>query len=90
MNKTIVIGRLMENPKRISDNNVVFYVANTTIKASNEVVNYHRILTLGRQAELAMQHLHKKDLCCIEGKLTKSESGEISIAAEHITFLCKK
>lgn len=90
MNKTIVIGRLMENPKRISDNNVVFYVTNTALKEDNEVMKHHRILTFGKQAELAMRHLHKKDLCCIEGKLAKAESGEISIAAEHITFLCKK
>lgn len=90
MNRTVIIGRLVENPKRMNDNNVVFTISNATIKDGNEVMNFHNILTFGKQAGLAMQHLHKKDLCCIEGSLTKTESGGVAIRAMHITFLSSK
>lgn len=90
MFRTVIIGRLVENPKRVSDNNVTFHIANATIKDGSELVNFPHILTFGKQAELAMQYLHKKDLCCVEGSLTKTESGKIAIRATHITFLSSK
>ena len=87
---TIIIGRLVENPKRISGNKVTFHISNATLKDGVEVVNFHNILTSGKQAELAMQYLHERDLCCIEGSLTKTESGKIAIHATRITFLSPK
>lgn len=90
MDRTIIIGRLVENPKRVSDNKVTFHIANATIKDGSELVNFHHILTFGKQAELSMQYLHKKDLCCVEGSLVKTESGKVVIHAAHITFLSPK
>lgn len=86
-NKTIIIGRLGANP--IEKNGcAVFPILNTTwdVKIHKEQVQMHKAYAVGKQAALVMKHLHKGDLCCIEGKLDEKQS----ICAERITFLSNR
>lgn len=83
-NKTILIGRLDQNPVYNSDC-ASFEVLNTLFKDGKEDIITHKILSYGKQAKLVMKHLSKGDLCCIEGSL--SDTG---IICERLTFLQHK
>ena len=99
-NKTIIIGRLGHDPefgqgKKTEYAN--FNLSNSTFKNGQEEVQWHRICAFGKQAQLCHNHLHKGDLCCIEGRLEKrayEKDGEKrytqSIIAEKITFLASR
>lgn len=88
-NKTIIIGRLGENPKLDNEKYASFPICNTTIdgESGRETVMWHKIIC-EKQRDVVMSHLHKGDLCCIEGKLTSQVyKGSNVICAERITFL---
>lgn len=93
-NKTIIIGRLGRDPEieHTANGDVArFAISNNTIKDGVELVNWHRIKAVGKQAQLCVEYLHKGDLCCIEGSLNyrmiDGERRNITIIADHITFL---
>jgi single stranded DNA-binding protein len=96
-NKTIVIGRLgndpeFDNAKRMPVSR--FNLCNSTINNGHEEVAWHRIVCCGNQAVLCRDNLHKGYLCCIEGILDEKKyelNGEqkfsMCIVAERIVFL---
>lgn len=93
-NQTVIIGRLGENPELKphpkAEFQTEFYISNSTIIDGKEATNWHKIAAFGKQAKLCADHLHKGDLCCIEGRLdidTRTEPYKQYIAAEKITFL---
>lgn len=92
--KFITIGRLGRDPKVENKETVSFPIWTSEIQNGKEVTKSEMILVFGKQRELCMEHLHKGDLCCIEGKLTceTHEDGKTrtAIAAERITFLSRK
>ncbi len=92
--KTIIIGRIGEDPElkphSKAEFQTVFTISNNTIRDGEEVVNWRRIAAFGKQAKLCSDHLHKGDLCCIEGRLdidSYTEPLQQIIVAERITFL---
>lgn len=99
-NRTIIIGRLRQSPKVKSTAKgdvAEFMLYNSTISNGVEQIQWHRIAAFGKQATLCAEHLHKGDLCCIEGRLdthTYEKDGEIRysqiIIAERITSLSSK
>lgn len=92
-NKTIIIGRLGENPKLSNEKYASFPICNTTIdrESGRETVMWHKIIVREKQRDLVMSHLRKGDLCCIEGELTPQVyKGLNVICAERITFLSAK
>lgn len=99
-NRTIIIGRLGEKPelkKMKSDMDYCrFWISNSTFQDGQEIVQWHEIMTVGKQARVCAEHLDKGDLCCIEGRLDRKtfmKDGEEKymqlIIAERITFLSK-
>lgn len=100
LNKAIIVGRLGKDPElrqgpkfQYAD----FDISNTSFSNGQEEVQWHRIRSFGRQAEIVHEYLHKGDLCCIEGRIddqTYEKDGEKrfsqSIIAERITFLSTK
>lgn len=90
-NKTIIIGRLGENPKLVNKKYASFMLRTTTIdgKSGKETVMRHKIIVCEKQRDIVMSHLRKGDLCCIEGRLTQDvyEKRSNVICAERITFL---
>lgn len=90
-NKTIIIGRLGNNPKLENEKYASFTICNTTIdrESGRETVMWHKIMVFEKQRDLVMSHLRKGDLCCIEGRLTQDvyEKRSNVICAERITFL---
>jgi single-stranded DNA-binding protein len=83
-NKTVLIGRLYENPVCNSDC-ASFEVLNTIFRDGKEETIRHKISSYGKQAKLVMKYLNKGDLCCIEGSL-----GDSGIICERLTFLKHK
>lgn len=100
MNKTIVIGRLGNEPELQTSGKVdccKFTLSNCTIKDGVEEVQWHRIAAFGRTAKVCAENLRKGDLCCIEGRIDSKEyekDGETRysavIIAERITFLSRR
>ena len=93
-NKTIIIGRLGENPKlkphSKAEFQTEFYVYNCAIVDGEETKQWHKIAAFGKQAKLCTDYLHKGDLCCIEGRFdidTRTEPFKQVIIAERVTFL---
>lgn len=84
-NRTILIGRLGQNPQE-RGNYVAFPILNTTISDGKEQVQTHKIVVFGKQKEICMRHLSKGDLCCIEGKIDPETA---ALVCERITFLSK-
>lgn len=96
-NKTIVIGRLgndpeFDNTKKMPVSRFTLY--NSTINNGHEEIMWHRIICCGNQAVLCKDNLQKGDMCCIEGTLDEKQyelNGEqkfsMSIVAERIVFL---
>lgn len=99
-NKTILIGRLGNDPELASTSDgtfAKFSICNSTFENGEEKVQWHNIIAVGKQANVCMEHLHKGDLCCIEGHLDTLEyesDGETfykhQIIAERIVFLRSK
>ena len=89
--KFITIGRLGRDPKVENEKTVSFPIWTSEIQDGKEVTKSEMILVFGKQRELCMEHLHKGDLCCIEGKLTR-ETGKtgVAVVAERITFMSRK
>ena len=83
-NKTVLIGRLAENPVYDTDC-ASFVVLNSIIRNGVEDIVKHKILSYGKQAKLVMKYLYKGDLCCVEGIL-----GDSGIICERLTFLQHK
>lgn len=83
-NKTVLIGRLAENPVYDTDC-ASFEVLNTLFKDGKEDTIKHKILSYGKQAKLVMKYLNKGDLCCIEGSLDGN-----GVICERLTFLQHK
>lgn len=90
-NKTIIIGRLGNDPemaetKRLNPETgkpleiAKFKLSNTVIKDGKEEIQWHDLAAFGKQAILCHDYLHKGDLCCVEGRLDrhqyKSQDGE--------------
>lgn len=97
-NKTIIIGRLGEKPelKKMKSGNDYcrFTISNCTFQDGQEIVQWHSIMSVGKQARVCAEHLDKGDLCCIEGRLDREtfmkaeeEKYRPLIIAERITFL---
>ena len=99
-NRTIIIGRLGHDPELKQGPKAEFArfsLSNSTFRDGQEEVQWHSICAFGKQARLCHDHLHKGDLCCIEGRLDKRgylKNGEKHysqiIIADHITFLSSK
>ena len=88
-NKTIIIGRLGQEPvfkSGAKTDTARFTLCNTVVKDGKEDVQWHNIVSFGKQANLVMEHLHKGDLVCIEGRLHP----KAGIIAERIVFLSSK
>lgn len=90
-NKTIIIGRLGNDPEMTYTNGLnletgkpleiaKFKLSNTVIKDGKEEIQWHDLAAFGKQAILCHDYLHKGDLCCVEGSLDryhyKSHDGE--------------
>lgn len=93
-NKTIIIGRLGEDPElklqSKAEFQTAFYIYNCVIVDGEEVKQWHKIAAFGKQAKLCTDYLHKGDLCCVEGRLdidTHTEPYKTILIAERITFL---
>ncbi|MBO4349911.1 MAG: single-stranded DNA-binding protein [Proteobacteria bacterium] len=99
-NKTIIIGRLARDPELNQGKKteyVNFNLSNSTFRDGKEEVQWHRICAFGKQATLCHDHLHKGDLCCVEGRIDNrsyEKDGQKryfqSIIAEKITFLSSR
>lgn len=95
-NKIIIIGRLGQEPvfkAGAKTDTARFTLCNSVVKDGKEEVQWHNIVSFGKQAKLVMEHLHKGDLVCIEGRLdSKAYSGyeRTEIIAERMTFLASK
>lgn len=99
-NKTIIIGRLGNDPELQKGSKVdycKFTLSNTVVKDGVEEIQWHQIAAFGKQAKLCSDHLHKGDLVCIEGRIDRKKyekDGEtkssVTIIAERITFLSSK
>lgn len=76
-NKTVLIGRVGQKPKRNDDGVVSFTLCNNTIGVGGkEEVMWHRIVSKDKQGDLCEKYLDKGDLCCIEGKLCKKDDSK--------------
>lgn len=92
-NKIIIIGRLGQEPvfkAGAKTDTARFTLCNSVVKDGKEEVQWHNIVSLGKQANLVMEHLHKGDLVCIEGRLDSSAYSGEQIIAERMTFLSSK
>lgn len=101
-NKTIVIGRLGKEPvihKTTAGRDACgITLASTIVRNGVEEVQWQYIRVYGKQAKLVMEHIHKGDLVCIEGKNSEEEYIDKDgfrkwhdiIIAERITFLISK
>lgn len=99
-NRTIIIGRLSSDPELKQGPKTEyahFSLSNSTFLDGQEEVQRHSICAFGKQACLCHDHLHKGDLCCIEGRIDRrsyTKDGEEYysqvIIADHITFLSSK
>lgn len=92
-NKTIIIGRLGQEPvfkAGAKTDTARFTLCNSVVKDGKEEVQWHNIVSFGRQANLVMEHLHKGDLVCIEGRLDSKAYSAERIIAERMTFLASK
>ena len=97
LNKAIIVGRLGMDPElhQGSKTEVAsFSLADSSFLNGEERVQWHRVCAFGKQALLVHQHLHKGDLCCIEGRIDSSvyekdgvKKSSMSVIAEKITFL---
>lgn len=99
-NRIIIIGRLGKDPELKSNGKTEyasFCLSNTILKDGEEVVQWHDIIAVGKQAKVCHEHMHKGDLCCIEGRLdrkTYEKDGDTkyctAVIAERVTFLSSK
>jgi single-stranded DNA-binding protein len=97
-NKTVIIGRLASEPKlkQVDGHDLAsFTICNSTLDTNGkELVGYHRIDALDKQANLCVKNLKKGDLCCIEGTLDSEElsDGKFAqiIVCETVCFLSPK
>lgn len=91
-NNTIIIGRLKDDPRRITRNDkdcLKFIVCHVL---SDQTVDEHDVFAFGKQADLCERYLHKGDLCCVEGSVRKSElNGKFTdIVSKKVTFLTNR
>lgn len=101
-NKTIIIGRLKDNPvSSLTDNGkkiAEFTIGNSNVKDGEIETQWHKVIAVGKQAGVVMEHLWKGDLVCIEGRIEtqvyNKQDGkryfEHMIIAEIITFLASR
>lgn len=90
-NKTIIIGRLGNDPEMTETKSLnletgkpleiaKFKLSNTVMRDGKEEIQWHDLAVFGKQAILCHDYLHKGDLCCVEGRLDrqhyKSQDGE--------------
>lgn len=90
-NKTIIIGRLGNDPEMTETKSLnletgkpleiaKLKLSNTVIRDGKEEIQWHDLAAFGRQAILCHDYLHKGDLCCVDGRLDrqhyKSQDGE--------------
>ena len=92
-NKTIIIGRLANDPELIDSGNskerASFSIINHEVHNCQTSQSFHRIVAKGKKAKLCYDYLKKGDLCCIEGKLS-TENSHVVIVAEQVAFLSSK
>ena len=94
-NKTILIGRLREDPK-INDKGICqFTVNNRKLDYDgNETEDNQSCFAKNKQSKIIMDYLSKGDLVCVEGKLhidkSNPEDFKRTIEAERITFLTRR
>ncbi len=78
LNKTYILGNLTRDPelKSLPNGTKVCNFALATNRsykdangAKQEMVEYHNVVTFGRQAEVAGQYLKKGQSCLIEGRI---------------------
>ena len=94
LNRTIIIGRLCEDPTKVGEF-CRFPIAHTEYVCGEERTAIQKIFSFGKQADLCVKHLSKGDLCCIEGRLAYDEYNKNTktvkgIVAERITFMSVK
>ena len=91
-NNRIIIGRLKDDPRRITRNDkdcLKFIVCNSL---TDQTVNEYDVFAFGKQAYICERYLHKGDLCCVEGSVRKSELNGMFpyIVSEKVTFLTNR
>lgn len=91
-NRAILIGRISNKPELKEADSVVYTVfklCNTTVTKGEEIINWHNIKAIGKQAKVCCQYLNKGDLCCIEGHFDEDciNKERTSVFAERVTFL---
>lgn len=92
-NKIIIIGRLGQEPvfKAGAKTDIArFTLCNSVVKDGKEEVQWHNIVSFGKQANLVTEHLHKGDLVCIEGSLDSKAYSCERIIAERMAFISSK
>lgn len=90
-NKTIIIGRLCEDPIKIGEF-CRFPIIHTEYVCGEERTAIQKVFSFGKQADLCVKYLSKGDLCCIEGRLEYDENTKTTkgIVVQRITFLTNK
>ncbi|MBQ9395492.1 MAG: single-stranded DNA-binding protein [Proteobacteria bacterium] len=99
-NIILIVGRLGRDPEFHQGPNTQFArfsLAHSSQYNGQKIVQWHNICAFGKQAQICQNHLHKGDLCCIEGQLDCSsyeKDGQKryshSIIAKKVTFLSPK
>jgi single-stranded DNA-binding protein len=86
--KTIIIGRLADNPT-ISEKDgypvARFTIRNNTIVDGKEAEQFHKVVVFDNPAKAAEKYLKQGCLCCIEG----IQKGDI-IGAKKVVFLSSR
>ena len=90
--KTILIGRLNDNPELKQGESVCyseFGISNTIVNEDKKViVQKHECKAFGKRATTIVKNLCKDDLCCIEGRIDNHNNKQ-TIIVEKVTFLTK-
>ena len=101
-NEVIIIGRIGSDPTMTKTKHGMeqckFRLSNSTVRDGVEEVQWNNIVTLGKQAKLVMENIHKGDLVCIEGRLVPEERTNENcektyanfIVSERIVFLSSR
>lgn len=95
--KTIIIGRMACNPKSVHTEHgkaTHFMLGNHTVEDGVDVYTRTSIIAFGRLATTCLRHLHKGNLCCVEGQIERYEyvaEGKKfckqTVIAERVVFL---
>ena len=83
--KRVVIGPLWGDPEE-KNGLVTFTLYNKCANGEDGETNFERIWVSGKLAGVAMKHLKRGTLCCVEGE-SVTINKKVSMHAQNITFL---